>query len=203
MITGDFLMREGLVMNRDASHKRLVCSVGFVIVLIVLFSGGSGCGKKESPAPKGGLEFKKQIGEMLQKLESLLLESASKEDRKTAETTLEKFASEAFQKNWVRPLLMGLIDKRGIVLARWPGPVSFDSGNDFAQYNAFKRVLKDRKIFQEKLFLQGGQNTLLLCVPLLRKGELEAILAFTFRPADLKEHMGLTEEGFLAMDFNP
>jgi hypothetical protein len=186
----------------DTSHKRLVCPAGFVAVLIYLFVGGSGCGKKESPITKGGLEFKKQIREMLQKIEPLLLESASKEDRKTAETTLERFASDAFQKGWVRPLLMGLIDKRGIVLARWPGTVSSDSGNDFAQYNAFKKALKDRKIFQERLFLQGGQNTLVLCVPFSRKGEMTGILAFTFRPGDVKEQMGLTEEEFLAMDFN-
>jgi hypothetical protein len=70
------------------------------------------------------------------------------------------------------------------------------------QYNAFNKVLKDRKIFQEKLFLQGGQNTLLLYVPFPRKGEIDGILAFTFRPGDLKEQIGLTEEEFLAMDFN-
>jgi hypothetical protein len=70
------------------------------------------------------------------------------------------------------------------------------------QYNAFNKVLKDRKIFQEKLFLQGGQNTLLLSVPFLRKGEMTGILAFTFRPGDLKEQIGLTEEEFLAKDFN-
>jgi hypothetical protein len=186
-----------------ADHRRLVCSAGFVALLIFLLVGGSGCGKKESPVTKGGLEFKKQIEEMLQKLEPLLLESASKEDRKTAETTLEKFASDAFQKSWVRPLIMGLLDKRGIVLARWPGTVSSSSGDDFAQYTAFKKVLKDRKIFQERLFLQGGQNTLLLCVPLPREGEMEGILVFTFRPGDLKEQIGLSEEEFLAMDFNP
>lgn len=97
-------------MIRGAYHRRLICSAGFVAVLIFLLVGGSGCGKKESPVTKGGLEFKKQIEEMLQKLEPLLLESASKEDRKTAETTLEKFASDAFQKSWVRPLIMGLLD---------------------------------------------------------------------------------------------
>jgi hypothetical protein len=202
MITGNLLMREGSGMNWGVSCKRWVSSVGFVAVLIFLFVGGSGCGKKEATPTKGGLEFKKQIREMIQRLEPLLLESASKEDRKTAETTLEKFASDAFQKGWVRPLLMGLIDKQGIVLARWPGTVSSGSGNDFAQYNAFNRALKDRKMFQERLFLQGGQNTLVLCVPFPRKGEMTGILAFTFRPADLKDQIGLTEEEFLAMDFN-
>jgi hypothetical protein len=187
----------------DAFRKRLACSVGFVAVLIFLIVGGSGCGKKESPVTKGGLEFKKQIKEMIKILEPPLLESASKEDRKTAETTFEKFASDVLQKSWVRPLVMGLSDKQGVVLARWPGTVSSGPGVDFAQYNAFKKVLKDRKIFQEKLFLQGGQNTLLLCVPFPREGEMEGILAFTFRPGDLKEQMGLTEEEFLAMDFNP
>jgi hypothetical protein len=202
MITGSFLMREESLMDRDASHKRWVCSAGLVAVLMFLLAGGGGCGRKESPVTKGGFEFKKQIRETVEKLEPLLLESAAKEDRKRAETTLEKFASEAFQKNGVRPLLMGLIDQRGIVLARGPGTVSSDSGNDFAQYHAFQKVLKDRKIFQERLFLQGGKNILLLCVPLLRKGDLEGILAFTFRPADLKDQIGLTEEEFLAMDFN-
>ena len=189
-------------MNRDASHKRWVCSAGLVAVLMFLLAGGGGCGRKEPPVTKGGLEFKKQIRETVERLDPFLLEAASKEDRKRAEMTLEKFASDAFQKNWVRPLLMGLIDKRGIVLARWPGTVSSDAGNNFAQYNAFKKVLKDRKISQERLFLQGGQNTLVLCVPFPRKGEMTGILAFTFRPADLKDQIGLTEEEFLAMDFN-
>jgi hypothetical protein len=202
MITGNLLMREGSGMNWDAFCKRWVSSVGFVAVVIFLFVGGSGCGRKEPPVTKGGLEFKKQIRETVERLDPFLLEAASKEDRKRAETTLEKFASDAFQKNWVRPLLMGLIDKRGIVLACWPGTVSSDAGNNFAQYNAFKKVLKDRKISQERLFLQGGQNTLVLCVPFPRKGEMTGILTFTFRPADLKDQMGLTEEEFLAMDFN-
>jgi hypothetical protein len=189
-------------MIRDVSHKQLVCSAGLVAVLIFLSVGGSGCGKKESPVSKGGLKFKTQIREMVQRLEPHLLESASKEDRKDAETTLERFASDVFQEGWVRPLIMGLVDKQGVVLARWPGTVSSVSGNDFAQYDAFKKALKNRKIFQERLFLQGGQNTLVLCVPFPRKGEMTGIVVFTFRPDDLKEQIGLTEEEFLAMDFN-
>jgi hypothetical protein len=72
-----------------------------------------------------------------------------------------------------------------------------------AACNAFKKVLKERKSFQEKLFVQGSRNSLLLSVPLLREGKVEGILVLTFQPGDLKDQVGLTEEAFLAMDFNP
>jgi hypothetical protein len=157
MITGNLLMREGYVMNWGASHKRLVCSAGFGAVLIVLFAGGGGCGRKASPVTKGGLEFKKQIRETIERLEPLLLESASKEDRKTAETTLEKFASDAFQKNRVRPLLMvSLISE----VLPWPagrGPVLPIQETILRNTMPLRKFSRTERFFKRGSFYRGDK----------------------------------------------
>lgn len=137
-------------------HRRWVKPIGSLVAILILLSmGGGGCGKKE-PSKQGAQEFKKEVKEIFQKLSPFLLEPASKGDRKTAESALEKFDSDHFQKSRVRPSGLGVLDKDGMFLARWSPNGSSDLIVNFAEYQAFKRALKNGITTQERLFYQGG-----------------------------------------------
>ncbi len=184
-------------------HKSWVRQEGFVVILLLLLLlAGMGCGKEEAPLKGGALELKKEVKKTLQKLAPLILDPVLKRDEKAAEAALEKFVSETLQKSRAYPTAIGILIKDGTVMVRWSRTGFHINAENYIQYKIVSETLKNRKTNQQRLFLQGGERVYMICAPILREKNVEGAVGLGFSASELKEQLGLSEEEFLAIDFN-
>jgi hypothetical protein len=187
-------------MNRLNHRRWVMCAESVAAVLVFFAVLGNGCSRRE-PLKPGAQEFRKEVEEIFKGFSPLVMDPVSKGERKAAEATLEEFASDHFQKVKVSPLGIGLLDKDGVLLARWTSSGSSDSAVNFADYRSFKKTIQDGIITQEKLFYQDGRVILIVCAPVFREKQTKGLVTLAFSLSDLKEKLGLTVE-CLAMNFN-
>lgn len=175
-------------------------SGSWVVLLIVLLGLGYGCQAQEPPLSPAAANFKQEIKECIGRLAKPLIEPVLKRDAATISATLKKTEPEAIKLCRMCPFRMGVLDKNGDTLAIYPPRK--DTNLDFYNYEVVQQALKDRKIAQQRLFLQDGSGLYVICVPLTREEQVIGILAIALSAADAHSRWGLTEKEFIALNFN-
>lgn len=184
-------------------HKRGVDGKGLIAVILIFFLlGGVSCSKKEASLKQGTLEFRKEVKEIFRRLAPLVLDPVLKGDEKAAEAALEKFVSKNLQKSRARPNGLGIVIKDGTVMVRWSRSGSYTSAENYSEYKAVRETLKNGRTTQQRLFLQSGEKVYMICSPILKEKNIEGVVGLGFHASEMKEQFGLSEEEFLALDFN-
>lgn len=94
----------------------------------------------------------------------------------------------------------GVLDGDGIVAAASPG--GSGKGIYFSRYELFRKVMKQRRIVPFRLYLQDGSRLMAVAAPLGEDGLAAGILVLTFLSGELADRWGITEEEFLALEFD-
>ena len=124
-----------------------------------------------------------------------------KSDFKAIQATLDKILSEAEKEGKPIRFGVGVLDSEGLAVAGRYIIGSFKM-EDFSKYNFFAKAFKRKRILQDRLYLQGGSELLIVCVPLLQKKARLGALVFGFDPSQIQKDYVLTAEQFMALDFN-
>ena len=173
----------------------------FWVVLLFLLPGLiQACQTQEPPLSPAAAAFKQEIKECTGRLVNPLLGPVLKRDTAAINAALKKTEPEAIKLCRMCPFRVGVLDQNGDTLAVYPPTKNVRL--DFYNYEVVQRALKNRKIAQQRLFLQDGSGLYVICVPLLQDEQLVGMLAIALNAAEAKQRWGLNEKEFLAIDFN-
>lgn len=186
---------------KNRYHKNMLKFNRLWFILPILLLGlNCGCQGKEPPLSPAAASFKQEIKECLGRLVQPLMEPVLQRDTAAINETLKKTEPEAIKLCRMCPFRMGVMDKDGGTLAVYPPQK--DAHLDFHNYEVVKQALKNRKIAQQRLFLQDGSSLYVICVPLLKEKQVIGMLAIVLSSTEARNRWGLTEQEFLALDFN-
>lgn len=172
----------------------------WVVLLILLLGFSYGCQTKEPPLSPAAARFKQEVKECIGSVTKPLIGPLSKRDAAGIHAALKKTEPENLKLCVRCPFRMGVMDVDGTSLALYPPRKN--ANLDFYKYEVVQQALKDRKIAQQRLYLQDGSSLYVICVPLLKDYQVMGILAIALSASEAKNKWGLTEEEFMAIDFN-
>ncbi|MFZ5453665.1 MAG: hypothetical protein ACOZF2_17550 [Thermodesulfobacteriota bacterium] len=171
-----------------------------VVLLILLLGFTYGCQTKEPPLSPAAARFKHEVKECLDLVTKPLIGPLSRKDAAGIHAALKKTEPENLKLCVRCPFRMGVMDVEGNSLALYPQRKNADL--DFYKYEVVQQALKERKIRQQRLFLQDGSGLFVICVPLLKDNQVMGILAIALSASEARNKWGLTEKEFMALDFN-
>ncbi len=170
-------------------------------VLLILLPGIIyGCQAKEPPLSPAAAAFKQEIKDCIGRLVTPLIEPILKKDTAAINATLKKTEPEAIKLCRMCPFRIGVLDQNGDTLAVYPPKK--DTHLDFYKYEVVQQTLKNRKIAQQRLFLQDGARLYVICVPLMREKQVIGLLAIALSADEAQKRWGLAEQEFLTLDFS-
>jgi hypothetical protein len=159
-----------------------------------------GCRATEPPLSPAAAAFKKEVQDCLDQLCHGMVEQIEKKDIAGLNESLKHIEPEALRLCRMCPFRIGILDKTGDTLTVYP--FKQEAMANFSKYEVVVQTLKNKKINQQRFFLQDGAQIYIICVPLSREKELVGIMALSLSAEDAKSRYGLTEADFLAIDFN-
>ena len=168
-----------------------------VLGLAILFCG---CQRKPKLSP-GAATFKKEIKNCLRNLNGVLMEPVIKKDKSAIAAALERIESPAVKLCRLCPFQIGVLNGAGEILASYPYKKDERSQN-YSRYELVKKAISSKKIQQQRFFLQDGSELYIICAPLVRKDAVVGLIAIAINSEDAKNHWGLTDKEFLALNLN-
>jgi hypothetical protein len=172
----------------------------WVLLLILLLGLNYGCQTQEPPLSPAAANFKAEIKECIGRLAKPLIEPILNRDTAAINETLKKTEPEAIKLCRMCPFRIGVMNQKGDTLAVYPPKK--DANLDFYSYEVVQQALKNRKISQQRLFLQDGSGIYVICVPLLKEDQVVGLIAIALSASEARNRWGLNEKEFLALDFN-
>ena len=171
---------------------------GAILGLLLLVLGG--CQASEPPLSPAAATFKKEVQDCLDRLCQGVVGAIVKGDVAAINETLKRLEPDTIRLCRMCPFRIGILDQSGNTLTVYP--FKPEAVGDFTNYDVVVQTLKNRKINQQRLFLQDGSQVYIVCVPLLKGENLVGIMALSLSAEEAKQRWGLSEQDFLAIDFN-
>lgn len=168
----------------------------WIIISLIL----CGCPTKEPTLSPAALSFKKEIKECIDRLATPLISPLTSKNIPAINETLSRVEPQVIKLCRMCPFRIGVLDQDGDTLATYP--LKKDMGLNFSGYDLVAQTMKNRKISQQRFFLQDGSEIYIICAPLTREGEVVGLLAIGLSAAEAKARWGLTQKEFLSLDFN-
>jgi len=145
--------------------------------------------------------LKDEVKGALKKMSAPLMDPVSKNDVKAIQAVIDHIVSGA-QKDG-RPIRfgIGILDREGVAVAGRYVVGEFKV-EDFSNYRFVTRAYKQKKIIQDRLYLRGGSELLIVCIPLVQRRDVIGALVLGFNASELEKDYGLNTGQFMALDFN-
>ncbi len=167
-----------------------------LLLILLIFCA---CSAKKPPLSPAAANFKEEVQGCIQRLAGTLGGPVARLDTPAVNQALG--ASESAVKLCRScPFQIGVADLQGDSLGRYPEKK--DGGFNFSGYDLFAQVLKSRRISQKRFFLQGGSEIYIIAAPIFSGGRLVGLLGVSLDAEEALHRWGLTDEEFLALDFN-
>jgi hypothetical protein len=170
----------------------------FLLLLLLALLGG--CQAKEPPLSPAAAAFKKEVQDCLDRLCQGVVSSVVKGDVEALNETLKKIEPEALKLCRMCPFRIGILDKNGETVTIYPYKV--EAMGNFSSYNVVAQTLKNRRINQQRLYLQDGSQMYIICIPLVHDQNLAGIMVLSLSAKDAQDRWGLTEQEFMVINFN-
>lgn len=186
-------------MKNDRVVREVLAPNVWAVLLVVFGFILTGCQSQAPPLSPAAAAFKKEVKDCIAELSQGLIEPVTRENVAAIQETLKKIEPEAAKLCRRCPFRLGVLNKKGDTLTIYP---SKSEALDFSGYDFVVQILKNRKIAQQRLYLQDGYQVFIVCAPLLQGDDLVGILAISLSAAEAKSRWGITEQEFLSLDFN-
>jgi len=152
-------------------------------------------------ASQSVVSFVEKVKATVKTLSVSLMDPVSRNNIGEAQAKIDKIISEDEKKG--RPIRfgIGILDKSGIAVAGRYVVGTFRK-DDFSRYQFVRKVFRQKKIIQDRLYFQDRSELWIVCVPLVAEKNVIGAVVLGFNPAELKKDYGLNAEQFLALDLN-
>lgn len=168
----------------------------FIVLCLFL----CGCQAKEPPLSPAAASFKKEVTAEIHKLSPPLLEPVAKRSAAQINVTLQKIFSDPQNEGPLWPYKIVVTDKDGVSLGKYPVEKGF--AMDFSNYSVVQKCLQDCKTTYGRLFTAKGAKMYIICSPILQGEEVRGILALALDAKEVNHKWGISEQEFLALEFN-
>jgi len=177
------------------SLKKIILLISLVFPLFLV-----SCSTPEPPRDEAGA-LRDLVRETRHSFENPLYKALNGNDGEEARDLLEKIRLELSVGRNPANYAAGLLDRDGVVVASVSSG-SASPGIFFSRYESFRQAMTKRKILPVRFYLQGGDKLMTVMVPIQKGGSVHGVLAVAIFEGEMKDRWGLTEEGFLSLDFN-
>lgn len=174
--------------------------VSWALLLLILLVLWCSCRAPEPPLSPAAVAFKQEVRDCLANLTKNLAEPVSRKNVDAIRTVLKKTEGQTVKLCRLCPFTMGVLNRSGNTLALFP-PTREVTG-DYSNYDVVKKVLKNRKPAQQRLYLQNGDQIYVVCAPIFQGEKMVGMVAISLHAAEAKTRWGITERDFLAINFN-
>lgn len=183
-------------MGFSPEMRNSLPAAAFVCIALVLF----GCKPEKPPPSRQALAFKKAAQDTINKLAPRLMESVAGNDERSVDRIIE----ETFSRAGEAPVPYSgivVLDERGITVGgKYPNRPH--TPLDYSKYTHVMKAIEDRETVQARLFLQDGTRIFAICSPLTGGDRVEGVIVLALTAREAKQQWGISEEEFLALDFN-
>jgi hypothetical protein len=160
-----------------------------------------GCqSKKQSPLSPAAAAFKKEVQQAIGMLAGALIDPVSKSNVAVINATLKKTMPESIKLCRACPFMIAILDRKGTVLTVYPPKKEYS--RHYAQYKLVIQALDRGEACHGQLFLQDGSKLYTICVPLQKENKTVGVIVLTTTEEEVKQRWGMSEQEFLAIDFN-
>ena len=169
----------------------------FLLCFTIFFACQS---KKQSQLSPGAAAFKKEVQQAIGMLAEALIDPVSKSNVAVINTTLRKIMPESIKLCRACPFMIAIMDRKGTVLTVYPPKKEYS--RHYAQYKLVIQALERGESCHGQLFLQDGSKLYTICVPLQKENKTVGVIVLTTTEEEVKQRWGMSEQEFLAIDFN-
>jgi hypothetical protein len=186
-------------MNSTINNCHTVVRQCFSLFVVVLYLLLYGCGGRQPAMSEAARTFQKEALEMIKRLSPTFTDLLAQNNPGAVQAALEKLISDAGSGGGLNKFKIAIIDRNGIKITG-----RFRAANEamnFSNYTAAKKILQQREIASEVLYLRGSK----VCVigaPLVHKGTIVGALALAVSATDLQDQWHVTENEFKQINFN-
>jgi len=174
--------------------------LGMVMVGFILL-GSSGFLNEVTLADQPLSSFKEEVKKAIKKLSACFMDPLSKNNIDAIQEELNKIISDAEREGKPLRYGIGILDKNGIaVTGRYI--IGIFKEEDFSKYKFVRKAFKQKKIVQDRLYLQDSSELLIVCAPLVQRKNVLGAIVLGFNPAEVKKDYALDTKQFLTLDFN-
>lgn len=159
-----------------------------------------GCSPTTPPLSPEAVAFKEEVGSLVHQLVASLVEPMRKNDIAAITKVLKQFAKETPGICVDCSYRAGVLNSQGDLLITYPRTEIV--GMNFSSYTRLLEAIQKQRITQRPVFLPNGQKTYFISAPIAKGGKVLGAVVLNITPADLAQKWQLSEEEFLAIDFN-
>jgi len=161
----------------------------------------SGCqSKKEAPLSPAAAAFKREVRQAIGMLADSLVEPVSKANVPLINATLEKAMPDSIKLCRACPFTIAVLNRHGVVLTVYPQRPGYS--RHYSDYQLAAKALEKEETWNGRLFLQDGTKLYSICEPLRKAGKVVGALVLTVSDCEVQQRWGISEEEFLALNFN-
>jgi len=190
-------------VKRDNSAKGKEPGRFLVLLTVLLVLGGLGalwgCQAKEPPLSPAAATFKRDLKGSLAELAQRLGEPVKSGDVQAIQQVLQAHTPESLKMCRLCPFAVAVLDLDGATMAVYPPQ---EHSKNYSQYQVVAKALREGRTGQAKLFLPDGAQLYVICTPLLEGERNHGVLVFMARAVEVQARYGISDEEFLAVDFN-
>jgi hypothetical protein len=186
-------------MSNIFSPKHLPLIWFRTALMVVILGLGGGCSSSQPPLKPAMVVFTKAVQEACALLLPPLREPVAKGDITAINNILEKTISQVQSNGKTVPFNIAIADKAGIALTRYP--LAKILSMDFSKYEVIAKA-KEGKIAQSRFYLPNETKVYVVVAPIILNSKVTGFMGFYLSDQELREKWGLTEEEFLALNFN-
>ena len=176
--------------------------------LALLLFWAAACSSQPGGLSAKALNFKKEALAHLAKAEAALPRPFDDSMRQPLEKGLEKLFQQAQDNHSPLPCGLVVLDSNGrVITGRFPDPThprgvaTLKGGKNYSRYEKMREVLEKGKKAQFPLFYPDGK-LYVVCSPVKKGGGVAGAICLSFAAEVLHDQLGVSQEEFLALDFN-
>ncbi len=170
-----------------------------VIMLLLTLILGAGCQKEEPPLSPEAAKFQKEIQAVIHRIAPPLVQPVASKDMKGIQKALVKTFTLCDKQCEGIFYNVFILDREGVLTAVYP-PAEVKRFQ-FSNYKAVQEAFAEKKPIQTILYQPDGTATLIICLPLIDKGQVVGILALGFDGKNVSQARGVSREEFLRLRF--
>jgi hypothetical protein len=197
--TNNDLIFRGVIMVKTiclANLRVLSHWTIFSIILILV----SGCQTKGPPLSQNAAAMVIVVQDIVAHLSTALTGPVADGDIAEINVILKNYFSGAGLEPRLPVTYAGVTNNQGIILTAYPPIKSI--GSDFSKYGVMARVLQNKGIHQEKLFLDNYPEIWVICAPLVNHGKVVGTVWLALDAEKVRKTWEISSETFLGIDFN-
>jgi hypothetical protein len=169
------------------------------LMLALILAGGPGCREAKPPLSPKAEAFAKEVQSLINRIAPPLVGPVSQKDREGVQKALVKAFSLCSQECEGVFYNVFILDQQAVLTAVFP-PAEVKRFQ-FSNYKAVEKAFAEKKPNQTILYQPDGTPTYIICVPLLKEGQVAGILALGFDGHQVHDKRGLQDKEFLSLEF--